>query len=315
MKKAWNNKKVSVKKLGKIGLALSGGAAKGLGHVGALKALEEVGVRPAVIAGTSAGAIIGGMYAAGIDTDELEEIASSMDRTRFRRLLDLTWGRGSLVAGKKVEEFLRGILDDKKIEDLPIPFVATAVDIKTGRGFHFTEGSLVDAIRASISIPGVFEPVRANGGLLVDGGVRKNMPLSILKEYKIKTLIGVDVFPKQQLDPSWETTRIERNKNEVKKDPFWARIWDRITGEEEETEMNPEAVSLTSLLTQIFMIVTAQISQYEIEYTKPDFLISLNMSDIALWEFWRGKEAIEIGYRQAKEKLEGYGFPPPLGRV
>ncbi|MFP4562614.1 MAG: patatin-like phospholipase family protein [Spirochaetia bacterium] len=308
-KQRGNNKKLSVKKLGKIGLALSGGAAKGLGHIGALKALEEVGVRPAVIAGTSAGSIIGGMYAAGIGTDELEEIAMSMDRTRFRRLLDLTWARGSMVAGNKVEEFLHGILGDKKIENLSIPFIATAVDIKTGRGFYFTEGSLVDAIRASISIPGVFEPVRANGGLLVDGGVRQNIPLSILKDYKVKTLIGVDVFPKQQLDPSWETARIERNKNEDNKDPFWARIWDRITGEEEETEMKPEAVSLTTLLTQLFMIVTTQISQYEIKYADPDFLISLDMSDIALWEFWRGKEAIEIGYRQAKETLRGYGFP------
>ncbi len=249
------------------------------------------------------------MYAAGIGTDELEEIAMSMDRTRFRRLLDLTWARGSMVAGNKVEEFLHGILGDKKIENLSIPFIATAVDIKTGRGFYFTEGSLVDAIRASISIPGVFEPVRANGGLLVDGGVRQNIPLSILKDYKVKTLIGVDVFPKQQLDPSWETARIERNKNEDNKDPFWARIWDRITGEEEETEMKPEAVSLTTLLTQLFMIVTTQISQYEIKYADPDFLISLDMSDIALWEFWRGKEAIEIGYRQAKETLRGYGFP------
>lgn len=304
-----NAKTVSVKKLGKIGLGLSGGAAKGLGHIGALKALEEAGVRPAVIAGTSAGSIIGGMYAAGIGTGELEEIALSMNRTRFRRLLDLTWARGSMVAGHKVEEFLRGILGDKRIEDLSIPFIATAVDIKTGRGFYFTEGPLVDAIRASISIPGVFEPVRANDCLLVDGGVRKNLPLSVLENYDINTLIGVDVFPKQHLDPSWKTARIERDEKEVKKDPFWARIWDRITGEEEETEMKPEAVSLTTLLTQIFMIVATQISQYEIDYANPDFLISLDMSDIALWEFWRGEKAIEIGYRQAKKTLGEYGFP------
>lgn len=303
-----NNKRFSVKKLGKVGLSLSGGAAKGLGHIGALKALEEAGIRPAVISGTSAGSIIGGMYAAGISTEEIEEIAYSMDRTRFRRLLDLTWARGSMVAGNKVEEFLYDILGDRKIEDLPIPFVATAVDIKTGRGFHFTEGPLVDAIRASISIPGVFEPVNANGGLLVDGGVRKNLPLSILKDYKVKTLIGVDVFPKQNLEHSWQTARIERTRTEENKDPFWARIWDRITGEEEETEMKPEAVSLTTLLAQVFMVVTSQISQYEIDLADPDFLISLDMSDIALWEFWRGKDAVEIGYRQARETLGKYGF-------
>lgn len=303
------NRPVSVSRLGRIGFGLSGGAAKGLGHIGALKALEEFGVRPDVIAGTSSGAIIGGMYAAGIPVKEIEDIALSVDRSKIRSLVDITWARGSMVAGTKVEEFLTGILGDKKIEDLEIPFIATAVDITTGKGYHFTKGPVVDAIRASISIPGVFEPVRANGGLLVDGGIRQNLPLSILKEYdpKIRTVFGVDVFPKQQLEYTWQTAEVQRSRDEAEKDPFWARLWNRISGDDD-SDLEPEAIGLTTLLTQVFMIVTTQISQYEIELADPDYLVTLDMSDIDLWEFWRGEDAVNIGYKQAKEALLQYGF-------
>jgi NTE family protein len=116
------------KNYGRVAIGLSGGAAKGLAHIGVLKALEEHGIEPDYIAGTSAGALVGGLYCAGISVRELERITTTIDKTNFRDLVDFTWAKGSMVAGRKVEEFLRGIVGNVHIENLEKPFIATAGD-------------------------------------------------------------------------------------------------------------------------------------------------------------------------------------------
>jgi NTE family protein len=285
-----------------IALGLSGGAAQGLGHIGALKAMEEQKVCPSYIAGTSAGALIGGLYAAGVSVAEMEDIVQEIDRDEFRKLLDITWARGSIVAGDRIEKFIRGIVGDVMIEDLEIPFIAAAVDLKTGKGFHFNGGLLVDAIRASISIPGIFKPVVANNAYLVDGGLRQNLPLRVLRQFKPKKLIGVNIIPGPRLDFSWSQEPIKRTESGEWGEPdFIDRVKEFFTGDTADKEETP---GMTYLFSHLFEIYTAQVAQAEIEQAGPDLVITLDMSEIKLWEFWRGEEAVKIGYTQARKILE-----------
>ena len=137
----------------KIGLALSGGAAKGLAHIGVIKALEEAGIKIDYIAGSSMGALVGAAYASGVPIDTLEKIAINTDWKTSMKLFIPGLSTSGLINGKKVEKFLYKLYDDKRIEDLPIPFAATASDIDTGKLCVINKGSLLNAVRASISIP------------------------------------------------------------------------------------------------------------------------------------------------------------------
>ena len=306
--------------LGTVAVGLAGGAAKGLGNLGALKALEERGIRPAYIAGTSAGALVGGLYAAGKSVAELEELLSGLTQGEVTKLIDLTWARGSIVAGRNVEDFIRDLVGDVLIEDLPTPFTATAVDITTGAGYHLNEGPLVDAIRASISVPGVFEPVAANGGYLVDGGVRMNMPLEVLHHYRPDTLIGVNIRPRTAATYDWKLTRIDRDPGDDT--PLWERLTSRLL--KQRSQSNGEELTATGrsvspkrkgentapgtayLFSRVFELVMYEASQAEVERAAPDLVVDVDMEEIEVWEFWRGLEAVELGYRQTGEALDRF---------
>ncbi|MFP4114902.1 MAG: patatin-like phospholipase family protein [Spirochaetota bacterium] len=296
-------------KLGKIGIALGGGAARGLAHIGALRALEEAGMAPSFITGTSAGALVGGLYAAGVPVSELERIAREMDESESSKLIDLTWARGSLVAGRSVEEFLRTIVGDVLIENLPKPFMATAVDINTGAGFLFDGGRLVDAIRASISIPGIFEPVSANGRYLVDGGVRLNLPLRVLNRWRPDTIVGVGLTRAPWRDDSWNQTEIDRKRPPGQDDEsnIWERLKDRFGGGADRVEEDGKDLpGLRFLLARTFVILTSQMEQQEVDRAKPDLYVDLDVHDIALWEFWRGEEAMQMGYEQTRDAISEF---------
>jgi NTE family protein len=293
----------------RIGLALAGGAAKGIAHIGVLKAMEELDLLPSYVAGTSAGALVGGLYASGMSPAEMEKVAVGLDRSEFSKLLDITWAKGSLVAGRRVEEFLHNLVGDVRIEELAIPFIATAVDINTGVGFHFVKGPLVDAIRASIAIPGVFEPLVANGGYLVDGGLRQNLPLTALERFRPGTLVAVGLMAQRRVSFDWnQEAEIRRSEQEKPKHDMdlWERLRERLRREEPEREELP---GMAFIMSQVMNIYMAQGSAWEIEQGKPDLFINLDTSDLELWEFWRGAEAIRIGYEQSKPALEKLAKP------
>lgn len=177
----------------KIGLALSGGAAYGLAHIGIIKELIKNDIPIDYISGTSMGALIGGLYCAGIDTDKMESI---LEKSTRRMIIDFNvfgLAESGLLHGKKVVEFLKNLVGEVNIENLNIPFSAVAGDIKTGKKYVFNSGLLVDAIRASISIPGVFKPVEIKNMCLVDGGVCDNLPVGEVRKLGAEFVIGVDV--------------------------------------------------------------------------------------------------------------------------
>jgi len=178
----------------KIGLALSGGGAKGFAHIGVIKSLENHDIPIDVISGVSAGSIVGGTYSSGTAIDELEEITyTSGYRDILKLIFDPIRGKGGLIAGRKINNFIRSHVKQTKIEDFPIKFGCSAVDLVTGELFHFKKGDITTAMRASSAVPGVFTPVVYEGKHLVDGGVLEPICLSLVKELGGEVNIGIDL--------------------------------------------------------------------------------------------------------------------------
>jgi len=298
-----------------IGLALSGGAAKGLAHIGVIKALEEAGIQVDFISGSSMGALIGAAYASGIPIDTLEKIAINTDWVTVAKLFVPGFSTAGLVDGKRVKGFLGSIYGDLRIEDCPIPFAATAADISTGKLYIINRGSLLEAIRASISIPIVFTPVRYQDILLVDGGLVDPVPIDIVKEMGADYIIAVHVIhgrlasekgeyiqienPEPQTSATWKSTsewlikqlKMDSNKiKESKKAPI-------------ETENNSKTLGIGRISENTLYIAQDIIARLQIELYKPDLVIEPDTRNINLYEFYRGKDAIEIGYNEAKKVL------------
>ncbi|HTJ91776.1 MAG TPA: patatin-like phospholipase family protein [Pararobbsia sp.] len=175
----------------KLGLVLGGGAARGWAHIGAIRALEEAGIHPDVVCGTSIGALVGAVYANG-DLDWLEDWVSRLTWQTVLRLLDIKFS-GGLLGGKKVLDVFARQFNERTITDLGKPFAAVATELDTGREVWLQEGSIVDAVRASIAIPGIFQPVYHDGVWLVDGGLANPVPVSVARAMRADCVIAIDL--------------------------------------------------------------------------------------------------------------------------
>ncbi len=173
-----------------IGLALGGGAARGLAHIGVIEALMEAGLEPDIIAGTSIGAIAGGFYASG-RLDILHSFARELTMRKLLRYLDVNLAGSSLVSGKRLEKTLASHIGDIHIEDLSKKFVAIATEMGTGQEVWLTSGSLTAALRASYALPGIFKPVRIGGRWLMDGALVNPVPVSAARALGANFVIGV----------------------------------------------------------------------------------------------------------------------------
>lgn len=174
-----------------IGLALSGGGVRGFAHIGALRALEDVGIKPDVIAGVSAGSIVASFYAAGMSADEIFNLFGSIDMSKFLQV-DIT--KSGFLKLDKFKRFLETNLPIKNIEELLIPTIIAATDIEQQHEMPFTSGNIAERVVASCSIPLVFRPVKIDGSYCVDGGVLHNLPSFYLKPV-CNTVIGINVSP------------------------------------------------------------------------------------------------------------------------
>jgi NTE family protein len=176
----------------RLGLALGGGAALGFAHIGVLRVLIREGLEPDLVAGTSMGALVGAAYVSD-RLDALEAVARSIDWRRALQLTDLAIGRNGFVQGERIEDEMRRHFGVRPIETLPKPYAAVATDLITGTRRIIDRGDLVEAVRASISLPGIFVPVRAGEALLVDGGLMDNLPVSVARGMGADLVIGVNV--------------------------------------------------------------------------------------------------------------------------
>ncbi|MBX0310804.1 MAG: patatin-like phospholipase family protein, partial [Sulfurihydrogenibium sp.] len=175
----------------KIGIALSGGAVRGLAHIGVLKALEELDIKPDIVSGVSAGSIIGSFYCAGYSPKEMEEIAL---KTNLNSFILPSISKKALFSLDKLESFLEKYIGKINIEDLKIPLIIAATNLNKATIEYFQSGSLIKTVKASCSIPVMFKPVKIDKYFYVDGGVMNNLPVEPLRE-KVDFAIGVEVNP------------------------------------------------------------------------------------------------------------------------
>ncbi len=179
----------------KIGIALGGGAALGFAHVGVLEVLEENGINVDYIAGSSMGAIIGGIYASGVKIQDMLELMKTFSIKQLTRLNAFNMLKSGIFSTEKMADYFENLTKIKKIEECKIKFNCTAVDLHTGKPYIFKKGSFGQALMASSAIPGLFKPVRKDKMLLVDGGVLNNVPFDVVKKMGADFVIGVDVLP------------------------------------------------------------------------------------------------------------------------
>ncbi len=182
----------------KVGLALSGGAARGIAHIGVLKALREAQISIDMIAGTSSGALIGALYASGLDIEKIEDKSLSL---KWREFADFTLPKMGLISGKGIEEFVSEHTKVRNFNELKIPLAIVTTDLISEKEVVFREGPLARIVQASCSIPGVYTPVKYDNMLLIDGGVVNILPTNVLRRMGADFIIGVDVNTKATISP------------------------------------------------------------------------------------------------------------------
>lgn len=302
MKKQIGNKKV--------GLVLGSGSAKGLSHIGVLKLLEEMDIKIDCIAGSSIGAMIGGAYAAGISINEIEDIALKTDLASSVKYFIPTISKSGLISGVKVTEFLRNVIGDIDIEDLEIPFAATATDIFTGQEIDFKNGNLVEAMRASISVPIIFQPVIHNDQILVDGGLANPLPINIVREMGADFIIAVNVIP--SLDKTNTGKRKENDNRQIaaftsdvkaamREKLEWLNIDYKWVKKLLAGKGKYNVPGLKKVLNQSVYITQRKLARLSIELYRPDILIEPDIPFAGFFDFYKAREIIDIGYKTAQD--------------
>jgi len=295
-----------------VALALGAGGAKGLAHIGAIEEIESAGYEVVAIAGSSMGALIGGIYAMG-KLNVYRDWVSTLAKLDVLRLLDWTFTGGGLIKGEKIIGTLRELIGDVHIEDLPLAFTAVATDLDREREVWITRGSLFEAIRASIAIPTIFRPHRLGGRLLVDGALLNPVPVTPLIRERADYLFAVSVDgPAEHVQPEPQ----EAHDDEVHRGRLgeWlGKLLPAGTGVPRET-----APGALELLNQSMDLMQAHLSRLRLAAYAPDLLIQMPRNVSSAFEFYRAKELIELGRDRAREALRAWHEregPPPTDTI
>lgn len=297
----------------KLGIALGGGAAKGLAHIGVLKVLDDIGLKPDVITGTSMGSLIGAMYAAGRKPDEIEDIAKSIDKKEALKLFSITLNGAGFIDGRKITQLLSTIIKTKNIEDMPIPFGCTACNIINGKEILFTKGNVIESVRSSISIPGIFSPVEKDGHALVDGGLVNPVPVDLAREMGADIVIAVNVLnvPKtEHASVEFSAIAVDSEKEDGEL-PINQRISKFIERELNSIESMAKRIAsvfdlsdelnIFDVMSQTMHLAERNIAQYKLLADKPDMLIEPPMDPIKHFEFHKTDEAVKIGEDETRK--------------
>jgi len=280
----------------RIGLALGAGGARGWAHIGVIRALQEVGVEPEIVCGSSMGSLIGAAYAGGT-LDRIESWAQTLGWRDVLGLMDFTW-RGGLIRGEKLFDFFRSRVEDRDIGDLPLPYAAVATELHTGREVWLREGKALDAVRASIAIPGVFAPVLRGSQVLVDGGLVNPVPVSLCRALGADIVIAVDLGWAKIGYYRERAQAVARQKAE--ENPAW---WSRFIGIAESDKEQPAASmpgALEVFLTSID-VMQVRVGRSRLAGEPADVLITPILPDFGMMEFHRAAEAMQEG-RAATER-------------
>ncbi len=286
----------------KIALVLSGGGARGIAHIGVIEELQKRGYEITSIAGTSMGALVGGMYAAG-KLEEYKLWMCSLDKMKVFSLVDFTFSADGIVKGDKVLNAIREFVPDTNIEDLKIAYSATAADIENHKEIVYRSGSLYEAIRASIAIPMVITPVIKDNAIIVDGGVVNNLPISNVKRYKDDLLVAV--YVNANVQPI--KLNISKKEEKVKKSVYLQKLNEFY---EQLNIISPkpkkEKLGYFTLIDKTIVSASLQMVQLTIEKYPPDILVNISRDTCGTYDFYKADELIEIGRMAAIESLDEF---------
>lgn len=262
-------------------LVLGGGGARGVAHIGAIEELERQGFEISAVAGTSMGALVGGVYASG-RLDPFREWMCALDKYKVFGLVDFALSTEGLVKGDRVMEAMKALVPDVEIERMPVSFAAVAADLLTGDEVVLDAGGLYDAIRASISIPSVFKPIHRDGRVLIDGGTVNPLPVNRVRREEGDLLVAVDVSAPFGADPA---QRVNASLNYYK------------------------------VLIASSQIMQQHIAQLMCRLYVPDVLVELPADSYGMFEFYRSEELVEAGRAATRAALERYAEKTENGTV
>jgi NTE family protein len=287
----------------KVGVVLGAGAARGWAHIGAMQELDALGLRPDVVVGSSIGSLVGGCYTAG-RLDMLEAFARSLTRRRVLGLLDFSFTGSGLIGGERLRARLEAALGGLQIEDLPIRFAGVATEISNGHEIWLRRGSLVEAIRASYALPGVFDPVKVDGRWLFDGAIVNPVPVSVARALGAERVIALNLSsdfgrgtaiqdPFGRSEPS-----AAADEPAVDTSGMIARWW---RGGAVRSNADASAPGLITSMVSAFDILQDRIMRSRLAGDPPDALVQLKVGKIGMFEFHRAAELIALG-REAVRK-------------
>lgn len=285
-----------------VSLVLSSGGARGVAHIGAIEELERQGYNITSIAGTSMGALVGGVYATG-KLPEYKEWLSSLGKLDVFKMIDFTFSTSGLVKGDKIFNEMRKLVPDMNIEDLKIPFAAVATDIINKKEIVFTQGNLFEAIRASISIPSVFTPMQKDNLLLIDGGVINPMPVNRVKrsENDILVVVNVNAFIP---DDKPNAPEPKEKKNGLMSSEILKGLQKKLA--EIIPKNKKEKLGYFNLITETIGLMLFQISTLTLQNYQPDVLINISRYACGNYDFYKAEEIIEVGKKATIEAINKF---------
>ena len=296
----------------RIGLALGSGCARGWAHIGVLRALNEAGIYPDIVVGTSIGAVVGGCYVTG-ELDAVERFARDLTRRKVLGFLDFNFSGSGLITGQRLCNALEESMKDATIESLPKRFVAVATEIGTGHEVWLSRGRIVDAVRASYALPGIFRPVAIEGRWLFDGALVNPIPVSVCRALGARYVIAVSVNsdmssrgtvvpqfealppppPPPEPEPARDEGLFARNSRAVKK-----LLQRQLFGR---TDNSP---GISRVMVEAFNVVQDRISRSRLAGDPPDIIIQPRMPDCGLFDFHRADEFIQSGVNAVRRDID-----------
>ncbi len=303
---------------GRIGLALGSGSARGWAHIGVIHALEEAGFTVDCVAGTSIGALVGAVYSSG-KLFEMEEAVLRLDRKQILMFSDVVLPKSGLIDGRKITNLIEKYVLDTSLEDLPLPLRIIATDLTTGGEVVLQKGNIVEAVRASFSLPGVFIPVRKDGNLLVDGGLVNPVPVSAAKNMGADFVIAVDLNSEME-SGSGQNIPADTGKTRGRSGDAVAQVDRAISVLNEKFRLldiptvsyikqkmaKDSFPGIFEILMTSVKIMKRRIAHLSMEANPPDILIQPDLGHINLMGFYYAEEIIAEGYRAAVVELAGW---------
>lgn len=278
-----------------VALVLSTGGARGLAHIGAIDELLASGYHIHSVAGTSMGALVGGMFAAG-RLDDYREWMETVDKKKIFQLTDFSLSLNHIVKGDRIIQAMKDVVPDVNIEDLPIPYCAIATDAVSGTEVVFTRGSLYEAIRASISLPLFFDPVRQGDQVLVDGGLVNPLPLNRVKRSKHDLLVAINVSGHDYRGQVELRRIVKEQQNERSK---MMQLLNRIMPDD--ADMN-----YYTLLNRSISIMINRNAQQALKITPPDILVDIPMKRYSTFDFDKMERISAIGRNKTRAAIDKF---------